>query len=341
MNSGLQLPILSASIPHAIIPRSGTRRGARLARCLLDAGVIHGSVSARRALNPLTTAQAYLQTWLGERLGRLKCLQPGFRLQLGSRDACFGRHEEAAEDEAWITWFAECSAFSVGEALERLEDVLPGLGVAVLSAIDATNWNLLPTFTPRDALGTAQDYYWYGEADEGVALDEQCGDDKAAREAMRQDMVTREKIDAAFPAWAVHWHRSRKGVSRRELQRVATEARSARVRGAAADALALLRLELDDRFRPDADGWFVGYGAVLTWAPGDITVRIFDDFANDAVQGDYCDWMGEHSFGLDTPQAVIDWMAAMEIRFEGMRRLDSLIHNLSTGDWRHVPKGFR
>jgi PRTRC genetic system protein F len=341
MNSLFQIPALCDTIPAELVPHAGHDHAVSLARCLVDAGVIHGEVQPRRAKEPLATSRTYLEQWARDRLHGLRCLFPCFRLVLeGASDPSTCMRTRQA-GEATIVWFTECSAFAVGEALERLEQVHPLLGATVLSVIDTTNMSLIPTFTPWDTMGTSQEYYWYGESDESVALDEQCGDDPGMRATMRQEMVTREKIDAAFPEWATQWPGMRKRLTRRTMQRIATEARSSRVRQVVADALALDRLDLDDAFRPNADGWFIGYGAVLTWRPGDIGVRVFDDFANDAVQGDYCDWMGEFSFDIGEPRALSEWMQAMEVRFEGMRRLDALIHELSTGDWRRVPKGFR
>jgi len=107
------------------------------------------------------------------------------------------------------------------------------------------------------------------------------------------------------------------------------------------DVLALEKLNLNDEFRPNGDGWFVGYGAVLTWKPDDIAVRVFDDFANDAVQGDFVDWMGEAEFSIGEPETLRHWMEGMEVRLKGMRLLDNLIHELSSGDWHRVPKGMR
>jgi PRTRC genetic system protein F len=340
MNSGFQIPSLSDTIQHTLVPSTGRQQAARLARCLLDAGIIHGQVDPRRAKEPLATCRTFLDQWLRAQLPDLKCLSPGFRLLVDGHSTCFNG-AQSEQGEATIVWFAECSAFAVGEALERLEAIHPELGATVLSVIDGTSMKLVPAFTPWDTLGTAQEYYWYGESDETMALDEQCGDDPGERAAMRQEMVTREKIDAAFPEWATQWRGRRKRLSRRALQQIAVSARSLRVRRVAECALALDRLDLDDAFLPDTDGWFVGYGAVLTWKPGDITVRVFDDFANHAVEGDFCDWMGEFEFDIAKPQVLREWVQAMQPRFEGMRRLDDLIHELSTGDWRRVPKGMR
>jgi len=341
MNSSFQLPTLDAAIPGTIVPTSGRQRAARLARCLLDAGLIRGRVSARRAANPIATSQHYLQAWLRERLGPLKCLQPGFRLHLSDPSGLVHETGPRTQEHAYFVWFSYIGGFAVGAALERLEEVQRGLGATVLGAIEDTSFGLVPVFTPVEALGVAQDYLWYGENDESFVLDERCGDDEAERSAMREEMVTRDKIDAAFPEWAIRWRTRRKLVGRQALRRIATAARGERVRRVAEDAMALLRLDLDARFRPEFEGSFVGYGAVLTWRRGDIAERIFDDYMNDASQGDAYDAIGEFSFALDDVKAAREWVDAMDVRFEGIRRLDSLIHTLSTGDWRRVPKGFK
>ncbi|MBX3602374.1 MAG: PRTRC system protein F [Rubrivivax sp.] len=199
MNSMFHIPALCDSIPAELVPATGHDYALSLARCLLDARVIHGDVHPRRAREPLATSQTFLQQWVRDRLQGPQCLVPCFRLVLeGASDASTCMRTRQA-GEATIVWFTECSAFAVGEALERLEGVHPLLGATVLSVIDKTNMSLIPTFTPWDTLGTAQEYYWYGERDESVALDEQCGDDPGMRATMRQEVVTREKIDAAFP----------------------------------------------------------------------------------------------------------------------------------------------
>ena len=343
------LPQLTASIPSSLLPASGQRQAARLARCLLDAGVIHGAVPARKAREPLMACQSFLEAWVRNQLAGLKCLALDFRLLLGSEDV--DRNERPSGSplhgepgRATIIWFTECTQFAVGAALERLEEIRPALGATVLSVIDRFSMKLIPAFTPWDALSIAREHYWYGEDDESTALNEYCDDDPGERAAMQQEMVTRAKIDAAFPAWATTWAGERQRVTRRELRHIATFARGAWVQKVAQAALALNRLDLDDSYLPDADGAFLGYGPVLAWKPDDITVRVFDDYANDAAQGEFCDWIGEFSFDVNDahdPQALPYWMAAMKVRLDGVRLLDTLIHELSTGDWRRVPKGFR
>ena len=296
--------------------------------------------------------QSFLEAWVRNQLAGLKCLALDFRLLLGGED--MDRNERpsglpihAEPGRATIIWFTECTQFAVGAALERLEEVRPALGATVLTVIDRLSMQLIPAFTPCDALSIAREHYWYGEDDESTALAEYCDDDPAERAATQQEMVTRAKIDAAFPAWAISWASNRQRVTRRELKQIATSARGVRVRQVVQAALALDRLDLDNSYLPDVDGAFLGYGPVLAWKPDDVTVRVFDDYGNDAAQGEFCDWIGEFSFDVNEEhddhnhQALSQWMAAMKVRLDGVRLLDTLIHELSTGDWRRVPKGFR
>jgi PRTRC genetic system protein F len=331
MNNVFTIPALVPQIPALLTESAGLRKGVLLARCLLDAGFVPGLVSSRLAQDPLAACRSFLSKWIAGHLSGLRCFMPEFRLLLDG--------DGAADPRARILWYAECNAVAVGAALELLEQIQPRLGATVLSVIDRTSMNLVPVFTPWDAMGTAQETYWYGEQDEQMALDEQCGDDPGERATLQEDMVTRAKVDAAFPSWATQAPGGRKRLRRSDLSRIARDARSARVRRVAELALALDRLDIDDRYLPDEEGWFVGYGAVLSWHPDDIAVRIFDDFANYAVESEYFDWIGEFTFSLDEPQALQAWMASMQACFEGIRWLDTLIHELSTGDWRKVPKG--
>ena len=61
MDTIFQLPALCAAIPVEFKPDAGEDRAVALARCLLDAGVIHGAVSARRASDPLGTSRLFLE----------------------------------------------------------------------------------------------------------------------------------------------------------------------------------------------------------------------------------------------------------------------------------------
>ena len=159
---------------------------------------------------------------------------------------------------------------------------------------------------------------------------------------MREEMVTRRMLDAAYPEWARHWqHRPAKGERRRKgtatwrpcsLRQAAKTLADPHLRQIATDALALSRLTLTDDFKPDIEGEYIGFGAVLSWDKGDVTTRIYDDLLNLAHQAEYCDRMGEVMIPLGDPGALDAWFQRMGQRFEAIGLIDRLIYALSIGD---------
>jgi PRTRC genetic system protein F len=339
MMHALNLPLLASGIPCRLQPSATNRSTALLARRFYEAGVIPADVPARAAYEPLATAKKHLEQWVAKQIEGMQCLNLHLRLLMGKAHEEFSG-EPAGAGMVTALWSSECEPFTVGAALEALEAMQTGLGQTVLTAIDHIGVLLIPAFTAWDAMGVAQEHYWYGEQNEEVALEEMCGDDETEREAMRDGMVTRKMIDEAFPAWATTWPKSRKTVSQRVLATVAESARSRKVRRVASLVLALKQLRLKDECRPKGDGWFIGFGPVLVWRNGDVLARIFDDFCNDACQAEYVDWCGEHRFDLEDESSVEAWMKLMKPRLDGIRLLDNLIFELSAGDWRRIPKGF-
>lgn len=336
----LQLPALAGAIPCLLQPSAANASTALLARRLYEAQIIPRDAPACAAHELLQTAKKHLMHWIEQQLAGMRCLALHVRLMMGKADEEFtGR--PAGLGMVTALWSSECEPFTVGPALDALEALLPGLGQTVLTTIDLTGPMLVPAFTAWDAMGVAQEYFWHGEPNEEIALDEMCGDDEAEREAMRDGMVTRKMVDAAFPSWSTTWPKRRKKVSMRTLATVGEAARSAKARRVADLVLALRRLRLKDECRPQGDGWFIGFGPVLMWRDNDLTTRIFDDFCNDACQSESVDWCGEHRFDLLDESSVKAWMALMKPRLKGIRLLDNLIFELSAGDWRRIPKGYR
>lgn len=97
---------------------------------------------------------------------------------------------------------------------------------------------------------------------------------------MREEMVTKHKLDAAFPAWAVATPREPR-LSRGALTRLAQDLPDPVARDIATDVLALAKLRIKDEFRPDLDGEYLVYGAVLSWREDDLTY---------ASTMTYCNW---------------------------------------------------
>ena len=148
-------------------------------------------------------------------------------------------------------------------------------------------------------------------------------------------MLFRSLLDDAFPAWARTWpERTASGDAPAgwkaiDLRRAITTVTDPGQRRIVADAIALARLRIEDAFRCDADGEFVGFGAVLSWAESDLTTRIFDDLMQQAHEAECYDRMGEVRMALNTPSAMAKWQSAMRPRFKAIALIDRLIAGLS------------
>lgn len=341
--SVLALPQLSALVPQSVTSRAQAATNAALCRFLIEAGIVHEDHLPENESDPLRACEQSIGTWIKRQIGPLRCLQPRVAVNVldehqhhpATRDG--KRTAYAYLDVYWCEYHE--SEWPVGRQLEALNAAMPGLGATVLQVLREQSRHVYPLFTP-DIAGDVSSYlYWQGEADEEAALDMMYEEgDEADREAMRDEMVTRSMLDAAYPEWARRWlARPQKGVRRSKdargggpcnLRRAAKTLADPKMRAIVADALALSRLSLDDSFRPDIDGEYIGFGAVLSWEEADITTRIYDDLLNLAHQAEFCDRMGEALIPLDDPGALGACFARLSLRFEAITLIDRLIYAL-------------
>jgi len=327
---GLLLPVLGEDIPSAVHSPEAYAANARLARFLLDAGAVRERDVPRRWRDPLVVCEAALQRWLGKHLGALRCLAPQFSLSLASDEDAHDAVAVQCSERVCIRWGESgVLRWEIGAGLEWLERHEPGLGAAVLSVIDAGAGRLYPLFTPRVALDVASFLYWHGEEDEALALTEMY-DTPDDMEAMRTEMVTLDAMREAFPRWALEPMRRADSYAR--LRRVASSGTGlASVRRTVELAMKLARLPSRADYAPEAEGIFIGFGAVLCWRPDDLAMQISDDLAQYAWQDDYVDHAGEASVRLDDPAALALWQRRMRPLLRGIAILDALIWMLAEG----------
>lgn len=335
MNHALPLPRLAGAIPLSVVPCQLAAANAAVARFLIQAGAVREGDIPQAWDDALEVCERALDAWVKRELGTLHCLRPYFSLVAVDEAGGYpsvSRKEPVRYHKVDISW-GECRErqWVVGDTLEALERQQAGFGAAVLDVLREKSRFVYPLFTPDLACDVASYIYWCGDENEEVALDMECGDDEEEREAMREDMVTRKKLDEAFPAWAIATPRKR-FLSRAALARLAQGASDSLGRDIAADVLALATLRIEDEFRSDVDGEYIGFGAVLSWREDDPTVRIYDDLLQLAHQSEFCDRMGELEIALDAPQAMRGWQCAMRVRFRAIRLLDRLIDRLSAGN---------
>jgi PRTRC genetic system protein F len=344
MPGALSLPRLGASVPRKIVPGRLGAANAAITRFLLDAKAFRDSDLPEACDDSMRACERALANWIARQIGPLRCLRPTFHMQvLDSFAHTIDRCRQGSDRElppyaaVEVSWSESgVQERPVGRRLEELEAAGPGLGATVLHVLHRQALRAYPLFTPTVACDMASWVYWYGEEDEETALDMQCGDDEEAREAARAEMVSRDLLDDAFPAWARTWPRRRTKDrspnlwSTIDLRRAAERLTDPRQRAIVGDAIALARLPIADDFRCDCDGEFVGFGAVLSWTEGDLTTRVFDDLMQHAQEGECCDRMGEQRMALSAPAAMTQWQRAMRPRFKAIALIDRLIGRLSS-----------
>ena len=331
--------MLSSAIPLAVMPHRLATANASIARFLILAGAIREGDVPPAWDDAMEVCQAALDGWVKRELGPLHCLSPYFSLvamddadpyvALRGGARVTGPIQYRSIDIGWYESGEQ--QWVIGPRLEALEQACPGLGHAVLDVLQRQSGKVYPVFTPDLACNVASFLYWCGEENEESALDMDCGDDAKARAEMQNDMVTRQKLEEAFPNWATSFSLPRKKQPLAAVKRLVKSLQEPEYRDIAADALALASLDIEDNYQPDVEGEYLGWGAVLSWREDDLTVRIYDDLLNMAHQGEYCDRIGELEINLDAPEAMQSWQKAMRSRFKAIRLIDSLIHKLSEG----------
>jgi PRTRC genetic system protein F len=327
---GLLLPQLDPAIPFKVHSADATAANARVASLLLGAGVVREADVPRTWHDPLTICETALQRWLERHLGQLRCLSPWFSLALTCDGAPCESIATGEPDGVCIRWGeSEVLRWDIGLGMAFLENQASGLGAAILDVMDLAAGRLYPLFTPRTALDTASFLYWHGEDDESLALDEMCSTPEE-RESMRAEMVTLEAMQEAFPPWALtppSLSSAGALLARMALSDKGPEG----VRRAAALAAELAKLPARAEYRPDEEGLFIGFGAVLCWQPEDLAMRISDDLAQYAWQDEYVDHSGEVRFALDDPAQMRRWLRHMRPLLRGVAILDELIWMLVEG----------
>lgn len=332
-------PLLADDIPVAIMPSSGQRVAGTVATYLARAKAITRRDFPLVTSDPLAACGTVLSNWLRRHIGDTACLQPVFQLEPVSIEH-IGEFDEAIQAldaskpqlvrGVHIRWSERnICHWTVGPGFDRLEAAVPGLGPTVLDILEEKSWQAYPLFTPTNVLDEASNQYWMGEADETEYLDCECGDDREAWEAMRSDIVTRADIEQAFPPWALQ--HARASFARHRLRDISIQHADEYVRRAAALAHALASTPTHTRFTARREGLFTGFCAVLCWRDEDIAVRVSDDYAQYAWQGDSFEEIGEVVLPLSDPGAFRHWMRAIEPNLRAIGLIDRLLLHLAEG----------
>jgi PRTRC genetic system protein F len=267
----------------------------------------------------------------------LHCLNPSFFLSANGNFDPYQRENRIDTgktplryDSVEIGWYeSRARQWVIGAKLEAMEAHCAGLGQCVLRILQRQSCPVYPVFTAEHACYQASVQYWWGEESEKSVLDMECSTDEE-REAMLADMVTKQDLVDAFPAWAITLPHGDK-LPRAELRKLLESVTDPEFRAIAADALALSKLKLKklNQYEPEIDCEFVGWGAVLSWREDDVTIRVFDDMYNSAMEGESSDRIGELEIALNAPQTMRTWQEAMREQFTAIRLIDRLIYQLA------------
>ncbi|WP_321799757.1 PRTRC system protein F [Burkholderia sp. BCC1988] len=233
-------------------------------------------------------------------------------------DGCFyGYH--SPPDTLWASIRTtdgpvSCRHVYIRDGIQALENVRAGLGQTVLATLyDA--FRMLPTsITPSYALGIAEYMYWYGEADESVALEEMmaCYDVKSVDELKSvTDVFTRAQFFAAMPEWVA---RPKRVLTHRQVRLAAKRDDYAQEVVDAMDALwNIVRFygPFADLRSEDIGAEPIDFALLVRWSDDDEITRVVDDFLHHAADGDYV------TAGSVTPLQVVgddfaNWLKAME-----------------------------
>jgi PRTRC genetic system protein F len=333
-----QLPRIGAGVPAMIHSSDRTQGGARLAQYLLRAGVVRNGDVPRAWRDPLDLCSAALARWTAARCGQLHHFNPKFDLALEPG-------QDGEPDSVLVMWSEDGipGIEYIGAPLTALEQAVEGLGATVLAALDRQC--SYPLFTPNDAIEEIRDMVWGGEDDEQMMLDEYC-DDEEDREARQRDIISKEKVNAAFPAWVRDRPRPLSHGAPRKLAcvpgkigQVARVLRRMRrvqrriVRQDRSCSVHQHRLEWNED-DPDGrdDGVFLGHGMVLAWtAEGtegngrDLLLRVYDDIYELGMNGGCHDWLGRVRFDLGEPQQLRHWLDRMGLELRMVGLLDQLL----------------
>ncbi|MEF9412593.1 PRTRC system protein F [Ralstonia sp. SM1864_UCD524_TZ4] len=220
--------------------------------------------------------------------------------------------------------------YFLGPAMQRLENILPGLGQTVLAVFyDALA--LLPnTLTPRTSLGHASWVHWGGMKDETDAIQQTYDDGefetlKQAAEAYHGP--THAEIFAHMPTWAVDPIRV---LTQRQVR---AAARADKFAGNVAHAVDAVWNHVHathaasgyaDCGVTSPDGDSITWLAIFRWSQDDLALRLADDFVNQAIQAEYTDAATIHRFTNNSDQTAV-WLQRMRANGELARLVEHLI----------------
>lgn len=218
----------------------------------------------------------------------------------------------------------EWPIFEIGVRVMELETVQPGLGQTVLSLLYDALHKLPAVYTPRTALWSAEYVHWYGEADEEYAIAETL-DWMSPEEAenAKVDVFRRADFFCGVPEWAASPERI---LTSRDVKKAAERDGYVASVVAACDAISALAVQTQQfpSVSHDAQCELIGASAFVRWHSDDAVLRLWDDYANTAVQGEHVEACTAVGLPVTGSEMAV-WLKSLPRMGELARRVETLL----------------
>lgn len=223
-------------------------------------------------------------------------------------------------------WFP-CQPYFIGPAITRLESIMEGLGQTVLAVFFDALVYLPGTLSPRDTLWQCAFTHWHGCSDENEALAEMAATDGITVEQAREtyDIPRRADLFAGMPEWVPTPRRTLTDAQVREA--AACDEFARQVIGAVDGIVRIVHTNgpFADCGHGESECDSVAWCAWFRWSPSDGAPRILDDWATDAMQGEYIEAATAVPC-LPGEQSAATWLTRMRATAKLARAVENLVN---------------
>ena len=198
----LSLPVIAPEVPAVIEFAPAGERHLRLVLAMSKLGMIQDDDLA--GLRRTRMSASAIRTLIEK--GWTRAIGSGYEFKLISAFARlilpdeYGEEEFTDADGQPLVGLAINAAqpewITIGPAFTAIENLLPGLGHKALQVLDSGLVHFGMPHSPSGAFEMAQQYYWMGEDDETLALEEY------GEEADEADIPRRAVLFDGIPEWA-------------------------------------------------------------------------------------------------------------------------------------------
>lgn len=332
----LTLPTIAAEVPFQIGGESLSRNHLHMAKAMTKAGMIAANDLAglgRSDVKEASIKRLIEVAWRREFEAAFALKTLALQMVVEFPEPKPGTDEQ--DSKVRVTFDAgECDWVPIGRFCEALESAIPGLGMYVVSVLTKGLDRFGMAFTPEGAFSMACHHYWYCTESAEEALVEakaMNGDDgEDGDDEFEYDIPTEDELFVGVPKWGFRESARTEKLSYAEVRALLPCYGEEWF----APVIEWL-LEADELgsfgggiFMPEVDD-IAAYESttppvVLYWDEDDHIARIFDDFAQNAMQGEGYEHLAQFEMNAEFSDFADK---ATAIRHTGMvlNRVDSAV----------------